>query len=361
MSGSKANNVRGEEISLSEPGQLLFAGFEGTELPEDLAELISAGRVGGAILFARNVCDPEQVRALVAALHACAPENAPLTVCIDQEGGRVQRLRAPWTEWPPLRQIGALGSLEATRSFATALGGELADLGIDLDFAPVADVDSNPDNPIIGDRSFSSDPEEVSRHACAFTLALQATGIAACGKHFPGHGDTAVDSHLTLPHLDGDWDRLRAVELPPFSALAKCGVASIMTAHVLLRRVDPEHPATLSPVAIGCLREELGYDGLVFTDDIEMAAVADRYTPADLTRLALEAGADSLLVCRRADLRMEVLEALESLPATLLEPSMRRMTEFKRQYSGGRAGSEHAGAPPYLENQELARRLCAER
>ena len=359
MSGPRDDVALGEPISLSQPGQLLFAGFEGTELPDDLAALIAAGRVGGAILFARNVCDPEQVRALVASLHALAPKDAPLTVCIDQEGGRVQRLRAPWTEWPPLRQIGAKGSLEATRNFATALGRELTDLDIDLDFAPVADVDSNPDNPVIGDRSFSSDPEEVARHACAFALALQALGVAACGKHFPGHGDTSVDSHFALPHNDCDWDRLRAVELPPFRALAKCGVASIMTAHVLLEHVDREHPATLSRAAISCLREELGYAGLVFTDDIEMAAIADHYAPGDLTRLALEAGTDSLLVCSRADLRREVLDALEGLPETLLEPALRRMTLFKRRYSGGRAGTR-SGGPPYPENQELARRLSAD-
>ena len=360
MSGQKDDETRGEPISLSQPGQLLFAGFEGTELPADLAALISAGRVGGAILFARNVRDPGQLRALVAALHAHAPKNAPLTVCIDQEGGRVQRLRAPWTEWPPMRRIGAKNSLDATRSIATALGRELSDLRIDLDFAPVADVDSNPDNPIIGDRSFSSDPEEVARHACAFALALQATGVAACGKHFPGHGDTAVDSHLALPYLDCDWDRLGRVELPPFRALSKCGVASIMTAHVLLERIDPLHPATLSRTAIGCLREELGYDGLVFTDDIEMAAVADRYAPGDLTRLSLEAGADSLLVCSRADLRMEVLTELERLPEAVLEPALRRMSEFKRRYSGGRAGDASSGGPPYPEHRELARQLSAD-
>lgn len=357
MSESKDAEAPREPISLSQPGQLMFAGFEGTEVPDDLAELIAAGRVGGAILFARNVCDPEQVRALVAALHAHAPKNAPLTVCIDQEGGRVQRLRAPWTEWPPLRRIGARGSLEATRSFARALARELADLRIDLDFAPVADVDSNPDNPIIGDRCFSNDPEEVARHACAFVLALQESGIAACGKHFPGHGDTSVDSHLTLPHLDCDWDRLHAVELPPFRALAKCGVASIMTAHVLLERVDREHPATLSPAAIGCLREELGYDGLVFSDDIEMAAIADHFPPVELTRLSLEAGTDCLLVCSRADLRLEILDSLERLPPTLLEPALRRMAKFKQRYSGGRAGSEPRGGPPYPEHRELARRL----
>ena len=356
---SRSEKAAAARISLSQPGQLLFAGFEGSLLPGDLAALIEAGRVGGVILFARNVANPEQLRHLVADLHARAPRDSPLTVCIDQEGGRVQRLRAPWTEWPPMRDVAAYAYLDATRAVARALGRELADLSIDLDFAPVVDVDSNPDNPIIGDRSFSRDPEQVARHARAFVEALQATGVAACGKHFPGHGDTAVDSHLALPRLDCDWERLRAVELPPFRAVVECGVASIMTAHVLLERVDPHHPATLSATALACLREELGYDGLVFSDDLEMAAVAEHYTPAELTRRALEAGADSLLVCSRADLRDEVLANLESLPDALLEPGLRRMTELKRRFAGGRAQTGPRGVPPYVEHIALARQLAA--
>ena len=267
-------------LRLAEPGQLLFAGFDGPELPADLAALIAQGRVGGVTLFARNLRAPAQVRELVHELLDRAPAGAPLTVAIDQEGGRVQRLRAPWTEWPPMRRLGERDRPEETRALARALGRELADLGIDLDFAPVVDVDSNPANPVIGDRSFSPSPERVALHAVAFIEALQAEGVAACAKHFPGHGDTDVDSHLELPRLACDMERLREIELPPFRAAIGCGVASVMTAHILFPRLDPQLPATLSRDVLSCLRGELGYGGLVFSDDLEMEAIASHFAAA---------------------------------------------------------------------------------
>ena len=187
-----------------QPGQLLFAGFEGTRVPEDLGALISQGRVGGAVIFERNVESPSQLRMLVDDLHARAPAGAALTVAVDQEGGRVQRCRAPWTEWPPMRRLGARGSLNDTRAVAGALARELADLRIDLDFAPCVDVDGGPGEAVIGDRSFSRSPEAVARHAAAFVEALQREGVAACAKHFPGHGDTALDSHIELPTVNAD-------------------------------------------------------------------------------------------------------------------------------------------------------------
>jgi beta-N-acetylhexosaminidase len=337
------------------PGQLLFAGFEGMQAPPDLAALIAEGRIGGVVLFARNVRDPEQLRGLVDDLHARAPAEAPLCVAIDQEGGRVQRLRAPWTEWPPMRRLGERGSIDETRAVARALGRELCDLRIDLDFAPVVDVDTNPDNPVIGDRSFSRDPGEVARHAAAFVEALQSEGVAACAKHFPGHGDTSVDSHVELPRLDHDLERLRRSELPPFQAAAAAGVASVMTAHVLVPQLQPQLPATLAREIIDLLRGEIGFDGLVFGDDFEMAAIADHFTPEFATRAALEAGVDALLVCKRADLRAEVLRALEAAPEARLGPALERMAAFKRDYSGGRCAT--GAAPPYPEHVALAERL----
>jgi beta-N-acetylhexosaminidase len=339
------------------PGQLLFAGFEGPRAPQDVLRLVAEGRLGGVVLFARNVEGPAQLAALVAELHRAAPAERPLCVAIDQEGGRVQRLRAPWTEWPPMRRLGERGLPDETRALGRALGRELADLGIDLDFAPVVDVDTNPDNPVIGDRSFARSAEAVARHAVALIQGLQGEGVAACAKHFPGHGDTRVDSHLELPRVDHGMGRLRAVELPPFRAAAEAGVASMMTAHVVVSALDAEHPATLSPSALSVLRHEIGFDGLVFGDDFEMAAVADHYAPRDSVRLALSAGCDVLLVCRRADLRDEVLRELEALPDRLLEAPARRLSALKQRFAGGlRAGS---GAPPYLAHVELAERLRA--
>jgi beta-N-acetylhexosaminidase len=338
-----------------QPGQLLFAGFEGTRIPPDLAERIARGRVGGVVLFARNVRDPAQLRSLVDELHRAAPDDAPLCVAIDQEGGRVQRLREPWTEWPPMRRLGERGSVEETRAVARALGRELGDLRIDLDFAPVVDVDTNPDNPIIGDRSFSRDPEAVARHAVAFVEGLQGEGVAACAKHFPGHGDTSVDSHLALPRLDHGLERLRAVELPPFRAAVAAGVASVMTAHVLVPRLHARLPATLCREILDLLRSEIGFEGLVFGDDLEMAAIADHFTPDFATRAALEAGVDALLVCRRADLREAVLRELESAPDARVERPLERMAAFKRDHAGGRGAT--GASPPYAAHRNLAEHL----
>jgi len=340
------------------PGQLLFAGFQGTEVPEDLAALVRGGRVGGVVLFARNLRDPEQVRRLVAELHGAAPAGTPLCVAIDQEGGRVQRLRAPWTEWPPMRALGERDDPAQTAGVAAALARELADLGIDLDFAPVVDVDTNPANPVIGDRSFGREPERVARHARAFVRAMQAEGVAACAKHFPGHGDTHEDSHIALPRVDHPLARLREIELVPFRAAALAGVASMMTAHVLLPCLDASVPATLCAPVLELLRGELRYDGLVFSDDLEMAAVAAHFPPREAARRALEAGVDALLVCSRADLRDEVLAELETLPAARLEAPLRRLAALKQRFAGGRR--ERASGPPYAEHRALAARLASQ-
>jgi beta-N-acetylhexosaminidase len=339
------------------PGQLLFAAFEAHEIPADLAELIRAGRVGGVTLFARNISSFERTRQLIEELHALAPAATPLCVAIDQEGGRVQRLRDPWTLWPPMRRLGERNDLSETEAVAKALARELSDLGIDLDFAPDADVDSNPANPVIGDRSFSRDPERVAAHVAAFTRAMQSAGIAACAKHFPGHGDTCEDSHLALPRIDCDLARLKSIEFVPFRAAVQAGVASMMTAHIVVSGLDADYPATLSPAALACLRGELGYDGLVFSDDLEMAAVAKHFDPRETVARALTAGVDAFLACRSPELRDAVLAALESAPHASLEAPLRRMAAFKRRYAGGRART--SGSPPYAEHRALAERLRA--
>jgi beta-N-acetylhexosaminidase len=345
-----------------QPGQLLFAGFEGLELPEDLALLIRAGRVGGVVLFARNVGNPEQLRSLNAALHACSPEGAPLLIAIDQEGGRIQRLRDPWTQWPPMQEIGEADDLELTAAVARALAVELSDLGIGLDFAPCVDVDTNPANPIIGDRSFGREPTRVAAHAAHFIRAMQEAGVAACAKHFPGHGDTACDSHLELPRLEHDLERLNAVELPPFASAIEAGVASVMTAHVLFPALDSKRPATLSPDVMAILREELAYDGVVFSDDLEMKAVADHHSPKELVDGCLEADVDSLLVCRDSGLREEVLRGLERAPDARLENPLRRMIELKRCFAGASEPFASANgdpiAPPYADHRILAGRFA---
>ena len=358
--------MEGLLTTADQPGQALFVGFEGTTCPAPLLDLIAAGRVGGVVLFARNVESPGQVRDLVRQLRAHEPDGAPLVVAIDQEGGRVQRLRAPWTVWPPMRRLGELAdgdpssaTHDATAAVARALALELRDCGIALDFAPVVDVDSNPANPVIGDRSFSRDPRQVAAHARAFIGAMQAERVACCAKHFPGHGDTTLDSHLALPKIAHDLDRLLAVELPPFAAAVEAGVASVMSAHVVFEAIDAKRPATFSPEVIALLRERLRFDGLVFSDDLEMKAVADHWQPREMVDLALGAGVDALLACRSFDLVTALLDRLESLPDATIEPALRRVASLKQRFAqpAPEAADAATPGPPYPDHLALAARL----
>lgn len=314
-----------------------MVGFEGLEAPADTLDLVRRG-AGGIILFARNVASPEQVAELNRKAKEAAPQ--PLVSSVDQEGGRVARLRSPWTEWPPMRQLGECDDDQLAHEVGRVLGVELKSCGFDLDYAPVVDVDSNPANPIIGDRSFGRDPERVGRLGAALATGLQAIGVGACAKHFPGHGDTAQDSHLELPLLPHGLERLRQVELPPFRMAIEAGVASIMTAHVVFESLDPGVPATMSEKAIrGLLREELGFEGVVFSDDLEMKAVADRYPVSEVVERSLNAGVDSFLCCKRLDLQHEVLEAIvkavESgrVPQSRLEEAAARMDKLASTYA----------------------------
>ena len=290
-----------------EAAALLCVGFHGTSPSADVLTLIRRG-VSGVILFSRNSESAEPVAELTAALKRAA--SRPLLVAIDQEGGRVARLRAAqgFTELPPMRAIGAAGDERLAFGVGALLGRELHAVGIDQDYAPVVDVDTNPANPVIGDRALSSDPDVVARLGAALALGLQAEGVAACAKHFPGHGDTSQDSHVDLPRLPHALERLRAVELPPFRALAQAGVAAVMTAHVVFERLDPRRPATLSPPVMRLLREELGFQGCCVSDDLEMKAVAEHFPLEEAAPGAVAAGVDQLLVCHRADLQAEAID-----------------------------------------------------
>jgi beta-N-acetylhexosaminidase len=292
-------------------GELLWVGFDGTTAPAELLERIRERRVGGVLLFSRNVKDPAQVAQLNNALREAAPADLPLVVAVDQEGGRVQRLRAPATEWPPMMRVGAKDDLEATRAVGRAIGTEIAALGFNCDFAPCVDVHSNPKNPVIGDRSFGTEPFMVARHGAALAAGLADAGVLACAKHWPGHGDTLLDSHLALPRVDLAADRLRTIEIAPFADLIKGGIPLIMTAHVVYSAVDPAQPATLSPAWIRILREELGFGGVVVSDDFEMKAIADHYGTGEAVVRAVLAGCDALLMCSKQNLQLEALDALE--------------------------------------------------
>ena len=278
-------------------GQLVVAGFAGRTIPVELRALAREFDLGGVILFARNVEAPLQVAELAGEAREL-PTELPTWVSIDQEGGRVQRLRAPCTEWPPMASLGRSGDPGLARRFGRALARELRILGITLDYAPVLDVHTNPDNPVIGDRAPADDPARVAALGAAVIRALQEGGVAACGKHFPGHGDTDLDSHQALPVVEHERGRLEEVELPPFRAAIEAEVAALMTAHVQYSALDESSPATLSQsVVTGLLRGDLGFPGWIVTDDLTMGAITADHTVPEAAVEAVCAGCDSVLLC----------------------------------------------------------------
>jgi beta-N-acetylhexosaminidase len=320
-------------------GQLSIAGFAGDSIPSDLRALAREFDLGGIILFARNVVEPEQVAEIAREAQTLATD-LPLWVSVDQEGGRVARLKAPFTVWPPMLTLGRSGDERLAARFARALAAELTAVGITLDYTPVLDVHTNPRNPVIGDRALAERAEDVARFGRIIIETLQGEGIAACGKHFPGHGDTTVDSHVDLPVVEHPPDRLEAVELVPFRAAVAARVASIMTAHILIPALDAERPATLSPVVVdGLLKTTLGYDGLVLSDDLEMRAIGSRYGIPEATVAAIGAGCDAVLMCGgtqapQAAALEAVIRAVEqgALPPRRVEDALARHRRVKERF-----------------------------
>jgi len=268
--------------------------FAGTTLPDDYAELLAEG-LGGVCYFGSNTADGLwSVVELSAAIKAANPRAV---IAVDEEGGDVTRLHA--LDGSPVLGPAALGAaddLALTRDTGRAIGAEMAAVGINLDFGPVADVNSNPDNPVIGTRSFGTEPDPAAAHVAAWVTGLQDAGVAACAKHFPGHGDTAQDSHLELPTVEADLETLFARELVTFAAAVEVGIASVMTSHIVVPALDPELPGTLSAPVLGLLRDRLGYDGVIVSDALDMAgASAGRGIP-EAAVLSLAAGADLLCI-----------------------------------------------------------------
>src|SRR3989338_5750697 len=278
-------------------GQMIMIGLKGEELTKEEEQLLRNYSFGGFILFAHNLKEPKQILSLCRSLWEIEKEHPPF-IAIDQEGGRVHRLPAPFTHFPAAAALGRTGNTGLAYRFGLATARELAAVGINLNFAPVLDVHSNPDNPVIGDRSLSTDPKQVAALGCAIIEGLREGGIIPCGKHFPGHGDSAQDSHLELPVVNKSRQSLNDVELPPFIFACRNQVESLMTAHVLYPALDSVFPATLSEKIIGkLLREELGYQGVVFGDDLGMKAISKNYPLEESVSRAVQAGVDMLLLC----------------------------------------------------------------
>ncbi len=333
-------------------GQLLIAGFDGRQIPTELRSLAREFGLGGVILFARNIAEPEQVAEVAFEAARLVPE-LPAWVSVDQEGGRVARLKAPFTEWPPMATLGRSGDVTLAERFARALASELKAVGITLDYAPVLDIHTNSKNPVIGDRALAEKADEVARLGSAIVRVLQGEGIAACGKHFPGHGDTSTDSHLELPLVEHPPDRLRRVEFVPFVAAVEAGVATIMTAHVLVPSLDEKRPASLSRhIITDLLRHELRYEGVILSDDLEMKAIAAAYEVPEAAVMAIEAGCDGVLICSGDhETQGAALEALvyaveqDRLPISRVEDALLRQRRAKGRFLAASVAAKPAAGP----------------
>ena len=325
---------------MQQAGQLMMVGVPGTEMTGELAQFMRRVSPAGVILFSRNVESLPQLRSFIAELRSEGGND--LIISVDEEGGRVRRLVSPFPKLPPAAEYESMkdprASIKKTVSKAAC---EMAELGINLDFAPVLDVATNPKNPVIGDRAFSASAAVVADLGAEFIRALEQNGVGACGKHFPGHGDTDLDSHLALPVLRHSRARFDECELIPFHAAARMGVASMMTAHILVPALDPKFPASISKTIVtGLLRNEMEYRGLILTDDLEMKGLSDAYPPAKSASMAIAAGNDAVLVCS-GDLALEnrvfdsLVNAISSgeLSRQQVESSISRTDEFRSRFS----------------------------
>jgi beta-N-acetylhexosaminidase len=328
---------------------VLIPPFPGSHAPDWIREALQDG-LAGVTLFGPNVHDREQLTALTASLRGAAAEPV---IAIDEEGGDVTRIsHQTGSEYPGNAALGAVDDVALTRSVYAALGADLAALGVNLNLAPAVDVNTEARNPVIGTRSFGSDPGLVARHAAAAVAGLQSAGVAACAKHFPGHGSTTADSHLELATVDASLRVLRARDLPPFEAAIAAGVRAIMPSHLLIPELSGELPASLSRAALtDLLRGELGFTGVIVSDGLEMRAVMDRYGIPEAAVQAMIAGTDLLCLGRDQDqlsflaVRSAIIEAVRSgrLPGERLEEAAARVSELRAW-----TAAHHGGAAPDL-------------
>lgn len=308
-------------------GQLTLIGISGHTLTADEKKFIVENNISGVVLFSRNVANPQQIYDLcneIQSLRYQMADQAPLFIGIDMEGGRVHRLKPPFTQWPPLKTVGDLDSPPAAFQFGLQMGSELMAVGINLDFAPCVDIFTNPKNTVIGDRAVSSDFLMVEKMASALVRGYKKSGIFSCAKHYPGHGHTIIDSHEELPIEEADLKRLTEVELVPFRKAFRSKVDMVMTGHISFPNVDPKWPVTLSELFLKkMLKQDFKYRGLVITDDLDMKAMAKHYPKGEIPVLAFEAGADLLLYCNEPDSPpvaiTSVVKAIESHRLSLSE------------------------------------------
>ncbi len=321
-------------------GQLMVCGFPSPDVDAHVHQLIREYHVGNIILFSRNIESLEQTRHLTQSLQQLAQETGqdnPLLICTDQENGLVSRFSKDVPGFPGNMALGATGDDKWAYRVGQMTGAFLALAGINMDLAPVLDVNNNPLNPVIGVRSFGDNPKSVAQMGVAMIRGLEESKVIACGKHFPGHGDTHVDSHTDLPRISHHLDRMKAVELLPFEQAIHQGLSAIMTAHIVFEQLDAEHPATLSPKVLqGLLRETLGFTGVVTTDCLEMQAILGTVGVGQGAVMALLAGADMIMVSHHLDLQIEAMDAIYDavvkgqLPLSRLEEAYGRIERLKK-------------------------------
>jgi beta-N-acetylhexosaminidase len=347
-----------------DPGNLLLAGFEGTEPSAEIRELIRGHHLGGVILYAKNCRDAGQVLELTNSLQdeaKTAGADQPLLIAIDQEQGRVVRITEGVTLFPPMGEIARIGSPSLIEGVARAVSRELLAVGVNWNLAPVADVLSAPSCPV-GTRSFGTDPAAVSGFVRAWVEGARSAGMISCAKHFPGHGGTDADSHFTSPRIGRSRKELEAVDLPPFRAAVDSGVPAVMTTHITFPAIDAELPATFSPKIIdGLLRRELGFDGVVVSDDLEMAGSAESFSLFEGALQALEAGADIFIVSGMLLPERDLEALLQDLGRILAEgvleegrfrEASRRMRSMKARYLDGAWRKEQEEAQGIIRCRE---------
>lgn len=330
-----------QEITLEEKiGQMIIVGFGGPKVDDHVESMIRNRQVGGLILFGRNIEDKDQLAALIADLQAINQDNRlPLFIAVDEEGGRISRLPPGTPQFPSNKALGEQNDPDYSFKVGQETGAELAALGFNMNFAPVLDIFSNPQNEVIGDRSFGNNPEVVSRLGLAVMKGLQSKNIIPVVKHFPGHGDTHVDSHFGLPVVEHDRARLESFEFIPFKEAISSGVEAIMVAHIMYPQLDPGKPATMSEkILTAVLRHDLGFEGLIITDDLEMGAITENFVLEEAALAAVQAGADLLLVCHSSAYQEQVLSRLKTavqngeLTVDRVDESVARIMGLKQKY-----------------------------
>jgi beta-N-acetylhexosaminidase len=323
-------------------GQLFLVGFDGLSVPSEFKSAIQEHKIGGTIYFKRNFQSPAQLAELSNELQfTCRHSSSPfLFISIDHEGGKVNRLVNSFTKFPGNENLGEINSPKMGFQFGAIIAKELKAVGINLNFAPVVDVNTNPDNPVMKGRMFSSDPEVCGKMGSAVCRGIQKMGVAAVAKHFPGHGDTKVDSHFDLPRIDKSLKELEKVELIPFKRMVRSRVEGIMTAHILNAALDPDYPATLSEKTIQpLLRQGMRFSKIIFSDDMEMKAITDHYGEADAAVLAVRAGCDVLIYRGDNGIPVAAMEAIikavesKKISRAQIEASVERILSCKKNYA----------------------------